>query len=70
MTIQSEKALDNLTKCNADLRADIKHWHEQKDAELCQMMTQIADNYINYHQKVGTHNCWFIFCANELFFTS
>lgn len=51
VTVQSEKALDNLTKCNADLRADIKHWHEQKDAELCQTMTQTADNYINYHQK-------------------
>ena len=52
MTRQSEKALDNLTKCNADLRADIEHWHQQKDQELCQMMTQTADNYINYHQKV------------------
>lgn len=54
VTMQSEKALDNLTKCNADLRADIQHWHEQKDAEFCQMMTQTADNYTNYHQKCFT----------------
>ncbi|XP_065905647.1 sorting nexin-30-like isoform X2 [Dysidea avara] len=54
VTIQSEKALDDLEKCNADLRMDIEHWHKQKDADFCQLMTATADNHINFHQKCFT----------------
>lgn len=49
----AEKAHDELSQANEQLRVDIEKWHEAKNKEVCQFMRQFATNHREYHQKVG-----------------
>lgn len=51
--LAAEKAHDELSQANEQLRVDIEKWHEAKNKEVCQFMRQFATNHREYHQKVG-----------------
>lgn len=48
----AEKAQDQLSQANEQLRVDVEKWHEAKNKEVCQFMRQFAINHMEYHQKV------------------
>ena len=48
----AEKAQDELSQANEQLRVDVEKWHEAKNKEVCQFMRQFANNHMEYHQKV------------------
>lgn len=52
MGLAAEKAQDQLSQANEQLRVDIEKWHEAKNKEICQFMRQFATNHMEYHQKV------------------
>ena len=51
--IAAERSLDVLTHANEQLRVDIEKWHEATNKEMSHLMRDVADNHIEYHQKVG-----------------
>lgn len=50
--LAAEKAQDQLSQANEELRVDMEKWHEAKNKEVCQFMRQFASNHVDYHQKV------------------
>ena len=52
--LAAEKAQDQLSRANEELRVDVEKWHEAKNKEVCQFMRQFASNHVDYHQKVCT----------------
>ena len=50
--IAAERSLDALTRANEQLRVDIENWHEATNREMSQLMRGVADNHVEYHQKV------------------
>lgn len=52
--LAAEKAQDQLSQANEELRVDMEKWHEAKNKEVCQFMRQFASNHVDYHQKVYT----------------
>ena len=49
----ADKALDDLSQANEELRVDIDKWKEAKDREVSSLMRKVADDHINFHQKVS-----------------
>lgn len=49
--LAAEKALDNLSQANEQLRVDIEKWHEAKNREISSLMRQVADHHVDYHEK-------------------
>lgn len=49
----ADKALDDLSQANEELRVDIDKWKEAKDREVVSLMRKVADDHINFHQKVS-----------------
>ncbi|CAI8023502.1 Sorting nexin-30 [Geodia barretti] len=49
--LAAEKAQDQLSRANEELRVDVEKWHEAKNKEVCQFMRQFASNHVDYHQK-------------------
>jgi hypothetical protein len=49
--LAAEKAQDQLSQANEQLRVDVEKWHEAKNKEVCQFMRQFATNHMEYHQK-------------------
>lgn len=41
-----------MTQANEQLRVDLEKWHEATNKEMSQLMREVADNHIGYHQKV------------------
>ena len=54
----AEKAQDQLSQANEQLRVDVEKWHGAKNKEVCQLMRQFATNHMEYHQKVYTTTHW------------
>ena len=52
----ADKTLDDLSRANEELRVDIDKWKEAKDRELSALMRKVADDHINFHQKVTALN--------------
>jgi len=50
--IAAERSLDAMTQANEQLRVDLEKWHEAANKEMSQLMREVADNHIGYHQKV------------------
>lgn len=50
----SERNVDELSRANEELRVDIDKWKEAKDREMNKLMKKVADNHIDFHQKVST----------------
>lgn len=50
--IAAERSLDAMTQANEQLRVDLEKWHEATNKEMSQLMREVADNHIGYHQKV------------------
>lgn len=73
--IAAERSLDALTRANEQLRVDIENWHEATNREMSQLMRGVADNHVEYHQKVcvcvggGTNHfmTMFGFCVRVVF---
>lgn len=57
--LAAEKAHDDLSQANEQLRVDMEKWHEAKNKEVCQIMRQFATNHREYHQKVGEYRVAF-----------
>jgi sorting nexin-1/2 len=49
--LAAEKAQDQLSQANEELRVDVEQWHEAKNKEVCHFMRQFASNHVDYHQK-------------------
>jgi len=49
--IAAERSLDAMTQANEQLRVDLEKWHEATNKEMSQLMREVADNHIGYHQK-------------------
>ena len=50
----ADKALDDLSQANEELRVDIDKWKEAKDKEVSSLMRKVSDDHINFHQKVSS----------------
>ena len=55
--VAAERSLDALTRANEQLRVDVEKWHEATNKEMSQLMREVADNHVEYHQKVGVCVC-------------
>ena len=52
-SVMADKALDELSRANEELRVDIDKWKEAKDREINSLMRKVADDHINFHQQVS-----------------
>ena len=62
----AEKAQDQLSQANEQLRVDVEKWHGAKNKEVCQLMRQFATNHMEYHQKVHTTYTHHTHCLTAL----
>ena len=53
-SVLADKALDDLSQANEELRVDIDKWKEAKDKEVSSLMRKVSDDHINFHQKVSS----------------
>jgi len=52
-SLEADKALDDLSQANEMLRVDIEKWGGSKDREVATLMKNVANDHIDYHQKVS-----------------
>lgn len=60
--VAAERSLDALTRANEKLRVDVEKWHEATNKEMSQLMREVADNHVEYHQKVCVCMCVCVRC--------
>ena len=51
-SVVADKVLDDLSQANEELRVDIDKWKESKDREVNRLMRKVADDHVDFHQKV------------------
>ena len=57
VNIECETAIDKVECANAALRADLDRWMDVKSKELTGLVVDMADQHIEYHEKVCACIC-------------
>ena len=52
MNASSEAAIDKVECANSDLRADLDRWLVDKDEGIRDLVRDMADEHMQYHEKV------------------
>ena len=50
--LQNARA-DRASRADADLKADMERWQADRKADFVGMVTKVAEQKVNYHQKVN-----------------